>query len=114
MLSTVIIFPLILIVLLRMWNLIVVKDDSIISNTNSRDIVTGLVCFFVAAIPFYSLMGYYVTRLEWSLTVPLIVLIALELQQLNLVVNRLMLNTISVVMCVLYISYWIFVSGPYS
>lgn len=45
----------------------------------SRDLRIPIVSFFLSAVPFFALMGYYAFRLTWELVPPLLLLLSLIL-----------------------------------
>ncbi len=73
--------------------------------------------YLLAALPFYGLLGYYATRLAWSLVPAILLLLGLELQRLDAAVKgrpRLVLEAGLVALSALYVVYWVVRAGPYS
>ena len=81
------------------------------------DATKGGACFLAVAIPFYALMGFYQERLSWTLTVPLLVLLALILREISERIDgleRRIFNLTLVALAVIHAVYIVATPGPYS
>lgn len=113
-LSQVSIFPLTVTAILRIVSGMLVSRSNEYELPEFRNVSIALACYLLAAVPFYVLMGVYFTRLEWCLTVPLIILAGLELQRIALITKRRLPAMVSAAAAAAYIAFWILTSGPYS
>ena len=86
------------------------------SSERKKKIHRAVILYLLAAVPFYALMGFYATRLTWTIVPPILVLSAFELERL---VGHFQGNRRVLVMLFLYgstlsyIMYWYVKSGPY-
>jgi hypothetical protein len=80
-----------------------------------RDTGLSILWYGLASIPFYALMGYYATRLSWTIVPALLVVLGTMLQQLRLGSGkfRAALEIGMVVLAACYFAYWIGKAGPY-
>jgi hypothetical protein len=68
-------------------------------------------------IPFYALMGFYQTRLSWTIVPPLLLVLGTQIGRLELALSdraRLALRAGVVGLTISYLAYWIAKAGPYS
>ncbi len=114
MLAAVSIFPLLVLATVRITVSIMQPKILNIPLAQTRNIASAMGCYFCAAIPFYALMGFHATRLVWCLTVPLIILIAIDLRNIEANYKSRVLSSVSIIATVLYIVFWTMSAGPYS
>jgi hypothetical protein len=79
-------------------------------KTDRRFLAEASMTYFTFAIPFYALLGYYASRLEWCLTVPLILLIGFKLSRLRTG----WVSTAAGLAAAVYIGFWVMTLGPFS
>jgi hypothetical protein len=73
--------------------------------------------YFIVAVPFLFLLGFYRTRLTWLLVPPLLLLTSVALSRIYARLphrQRRVWSGSSVVATVAYVTFWILHSGPYS
>ena len=114
MLAAVSIFPLLVLATVRISVSILQPKMLNIPLAQTRNIASAMGCYFCAAIPFYALMGFHATRLVWCLTVPLILLIAIDLRNIEANYKSRVPSLVSIIVTVLYIAFWTMSAGPYS
>ena len=83
------------------------------------DVIIGraIVWYLAANVTFFALMGYYETRLSWTIVPPLLVLMGYEIGELESALQGRAKTALIVCVTALagcYAAYWLARAGPYS
>jgi hypothetical protein len=77
----------------------------------------AVLLYFLSALLFYGLMGFYQTRLSWALVPAVLLILGMEIRQLEpalVGVARFAVKASLVIVSVAYLAYWVFTAGPYN
>jgi hypothetical protein len=87
------------------------------ANGNDRETRRAVTWYLFANVPFYALMGFYRTRLTWTIVPPLLLLLAERIGRLEQSVSenrRRALRAGAAALALAYAAYWFVKVGPYS
>ncbi len=88
-----------------------------IRTGGNRRLYHGIITYYLVALPFYALMGYYASRLTWALVPPILLALGATLLQINAHVaglQRRLMQAGLIVGAIVYAIYTVTKAGPYS
>jgi hypothetical protein len=110
-LGTIIIVAAFPVLALAALTIVVYAIGAVWQPTNrDRDTGRAILWYVLANVPFHALMGYYATRLSWTIVPALLVIVGAEVRRLELALSgrarsALRAGVIGLVIC--YVVYWI-------
>jgi hypothetical protein len=82
-----------------------------------REMGRAIQWYLLANVPFYALMGFYRTRLSWTIVPALMLILGAQIARLELAISgraRLAVKAGVVGLAISHVAYWIAKAGPYS